>query len=177
MADDQTTQEAPETGEQETAPTGTPAGEQETPAAKADDLPDAVKEILKKERKAAADADKARRAAEARLKEIDDANKTEAEKLAEAKSSAEKERDEARSELARFRVAADKKLPAELAELLVGTPEEMEAKADVLLQHMKDTQTSETPDFGSGAREKNAEPKKPEEAHQDFVLNLLGRSD
>jgi hypothetical protein len=170
MADETPT---PETGAQETetTTTETPPEPEVTPSAKPDDLPDAVKEILKKERKAAADAEKARKQAEAKVKEFEDRDKSESEKLAEKLSGTEKERDDALTKLARFEVAAEKKLPAELAELLTGSKEEMEARADVLLQHVN---AQQTPDFGQGAREQVAEQQTPEQAHNALILGLTG---
>lgn len=70
-------------------------------------------------------------------KEREDAEKTEAQKLADRLAEAEKAADEARTELLRSRIAAKHKLPPELAELLTGkTEEELEAKASVLAEHL-----------------------------------------
>lgn len=100
-------------------------------------LPDAVKEVLAKERKAAREAEKRAKAAEAKAKEYEDAQKSEAEKTAERAETAERERDEARAELLRARVAARVGLPDELVDRLRGDTEEaLEDDAKSLLAAM-----------------------------------------
>lgn len=135
-----------------------------TPDPKADgELPEAVREILSKERKAARDADRARKAAEQKVKEFEDRDKSETERLTESVSRTERERDEALAKLDRYEVATEKKLPAELVNLLSGTREEMEAKADLLLEHTADKKPP--PDFDGGVREPAPENMTPEQAH------------
>jgi hypothetical protein len=134
------------------------------------DLDRIVEDRLKRERAKFGDYKDLKQKAD-KLAELEQANKTETEKLAERLSGTEKERDEALAKLTRFEVAAEKKLPAELAELLTGNKEEMEARADVLLQHVK---TDTAPDFGGGAREQTAEAKPPEQAHNDLILGITG---
>lgn len=174
MADEQTT---PATGADD--PNANASGEQEPqapepPQSGDGDLPESVKEILAKERKAAREAEKARKAAEARVKEFEDASKSEQEKLAEENSTLKGELTETQTALARFQVAAEKKLPGELVELLSGTKEEMAEKADVLLQHIADRQQAQVPDFGGGAQPNTAAPKPADQAHNDLILALTG---
>lgn len=90
---------------------------------------------LKKQAEQDAKAAKAEAAAlAARLKEFEDRDKTAIDKAAEAAAQAAKERDEAVTELLRYKVAEDKKLPPESVGLLSGTTrEELEAKADSIL--------------------------------------------
>ncbi len=77
---------------------------------------------------------KANAAAAKRLAEIEDANKTETQKLADAKAAADKAAAQAQAELARLRVAMRKGLTEAQAKRLVGeTEEELEADADELL--------------------------------------------
>lgn len=126
-----------------------------------DDVPaglgEAGQKALAAERKAKAAAEKQAKAAQKqldelnkRLQEFEDRDKTEAQKLAEAKTAAEREAATAKQELLRYRVAARKKLPAELANRLQGaTEEEMEADADNLLQVFGQRAT---PSFDGGVR-------------------------
>lgn len=84
----------------------------------------------KHEAQAKANADAAKR-----LQEIEDAGKTEQERLSEQLAIAAKERDEAAGKLTRYEVAADKSLPQNAVALLTGsTREEIEASADALLE-------------------------------------------
>lgn len=96
---------------------------------------------------------KANVAAAQRLAQIEDEQKTEAQKLTERASIAEQEAQAARLELARYRVAATKGLPADLAEHLVGaTEEELSASADRLLAAAAKLSGSQAPpDLKQGA--------------------------
>jgi hypothetical protein len=77
---------------------------------------------------------KANAAAAKRLAELEDANKTETQKLAEAKAEADKVAASAHGELMRLRVAMRKGLTEAQAKRLVGeTEEELEADAEELL--------------------------------------------
>jgi len=70
-----------------------------------------------------------------KLAALEEGQKTEAQKLADARATAEKERDEARAELLRRDVAAKAGLPVELASRLRGSTEaELEADAKELLK-------------------------------------------
>jgi hypothetical protein len=85
-----------------------------------------------------------------RLQEFEDRDKTEAQKLADAKAAAESEAATAKQELMRYRVAAKKKLPPELVPRLQGgTEAEMEADADSLLEVLK---IRNTPSYDGGVR-------------------------
>lgn len=68
-------------------------------------LPEAVREVLAKERKAAREADRRAKAAEARVKEFEDAGKTETERLAQRATDAETASQAATLDLARLRAA------------------------------------------------------------------------
>ena len=90
----------------------------------------------------------------AKAREADEAAKTQAQKDADRMAVAERERDEARAELLRHRVAAAKGLPPDLAARLRGATEEELAKdADELLKLVKPPQNSPRPvaDLRSGA--------------------------
>lgn len=121
---------------------GDPANEPTggTPA----DLGDPGKRALAEERAARREAEKQRKELEARLKELEpmaaeaqklkDAKKSEAEKLTEKLTAAERRAAEAEQRLLRAEVAAEKGLTAAQAKRLVGSSkEELEADADDLL--------------------------------------------
>ena len=85
-------------------------------------------------------------AAESRtkLKELDDRDKSETEKLADRIASAERRADEAEAQLMRAEVIASKKLTASQAKYLAGaTRKELEANADQLLADFPETPTGD----------------------------------
>jgi hypothetical protein len=131
------------------------AKEAETKAAKAeadeDDLlkgaqnPDAVRNAIKAERerakvakKAADDATSEAEKLRAKVQEFEDRDKSEQEKAEKRAKDAEDKATKAEHKLLRLEVAADKKVPANLASRLVGeTKAELEADADELLKSVK----------------------------------------
>lgn len=110
------------------------------------------------------------------LDRIKEENASELDKAQSKLSKTERERDEAKAALLRFEVAAEKQVPSEALDLLTGnTREELEAKADKLLELVKSrTDTDKKPDFDGGPREPAPDPKRPEDAHNEAVLALLG---
>jgi hypothetical protein len=95
---------------------------------------------------------KANATAAERLAALEESQKTEAQKVAERAELAEKRAAESERDLARYKVAVLKKLPAELAERLRGdTAEELAADADALLALLKTT-TDLKPDPSQGNR-------------------------
>lgn len=142
MADDDTTITPPATGGQPPAPPapGTPPA----PGAEGGDLGDAGKKALTEERAARKAAEQSRKELEARLAELEplaqkakaleDAKKSEAEKLTEKLTAAETRAAAAEQRALRLEVAAAKGLTEAQAKRLVGaTKEELEADADDLL--------------------------------------------
>ncbi len=128
MADD--SNEVPDDENDAPAPLVNQTADSADPA----DLPESVKLILAKERKAARDAEKARKAAEARAKQYEDRDKTEAQKLEERATAAEGRIGPLEQENTRLRVALEKGLPVDLIDRLRGnTAEELATDADVLL--------------------------------------------
>ena len=106
-----------------------------------------------------------------KLDEIEQANASELEKAQSKATATEKERDEAKREALRLRVAVEQKLPAELIDRLKGdSKEDLEADATELLKLVK---PAEATDFDGGARTPAPERKSPEEAHNDFLKDLL----
>lgn len=126
-------------------------------------------------RKEAADNRKAREAAEARAKELEDRDKSDGEKLATRAAESERRATEAEARLLRLEVAAERGLKASAVPLLSGdTREEIEAHADALAAFAKDNEKP-TPGFDGGARKTPDETKPPEQAHNDWLMQALGR--
>lgn len=113
----------------------------------APEIPKEVSAALKK-------ANKEAETLRLKLKEFEDRDKTELEKLAERASAAEKAATEHQRELLRLRVGAAKGLTPDLVERLRGeTAEELEADAETLLSLMKGTEpTRRTTDLKQGPR-------------------------
>ena len=89
---------------------------------------------LKAERERARKAERELKAASAKLKEIEDRDKTELQKATERAAAAEKALADATAQTLRFQVAAEKGLPAGLAARLHGSDaKELAADADKLL--------------------------------------------
>lgn len=131
-----------------------------TPKGPLPDDPAALKAELDKVRKEAAKyrteardlrplADKAR--------QIEEADKTEAQKLADANAAEKTRADNAERELLRYKVAAVKQVPASLIDRLKGeTEEEMAEDADLLLKDMNRAPGS----ADSGPRDRDDKPKR-----------------
>jgi hypothetical protein len=114
---------APDGGQENTKDTQT--GDEPTGTTTADsDLPEGVREVMRKERAAARKAAKERDELAARLKDIEDRDKTETERNREAAETAARERDEARAQLMRERVARRLQVPDGLVDRLRGDTEE-----------------------------------------------------
>ena len=154
----------------------TQAGQEPTPATEPNEPQAGGKTFdeayVKQLRAEAAQHRKDAQEARARAEELEARDQSEVEKLTTKVTKAERERDEARSALLRFEVAAEKQIPAEAVELLTGnTREELEAKADRLLELVK--KPDSTPDFDGGTREPAPEPKTPEQQANEFAAALL----
>lgn len=107
-----------------------PADEAFKAPASQEELDRIIQGRLDRERKRFADYDELQKAA-ARLKELESANKTEAEKTAERLAAAEKRAADLEVKALRAEVAAAKGVPAAL--LTGSTEEELEAAADALI--------------------------------------------
>lgn len=98
------------------------------------------------------DQAKSNSAAAKRLQEMEDANKTEAQKAADTTAAAVKRAEEAEQRALRFEVAGEKGLtPAQAKRLVGATKEELEADADELLESFK---PPEKPKPGAKPKEK-----------------------
>ncbi|WP_433658047.1 hypothetical protein ACQPW1_39735 [Nocardia sp. CA-128927] len=101
-------------------PAPAPADTDSPPTPSTDEgLGDGGKKALDAERQARKDAEKAQRAAEAKVKAFEDAQKTEAEKQADRLAAAEKDAADAKVEARRFKVAAKHSISDEDAELFL----------------------------------------------------------
>lgn len=101
---------------------------------------------------------KANSQAATRLKELEDAGKSEHEKLASERDEHKGRADKAELSLARLEVALEKGLTASQAKRLVGTTrEELEADADELLADLKGSKTNgrKPGSFDAGAKDKS----------------------
>ena len=114
----------------------------------------------------------------AQAREIEEAQKSEVQKAQDKLAKEAEARKAAESKLLRFEVAAEKEVPADALDFLVGdTREELEAKADKLLELVKSrNETDSQPDFDGGPREPTDDPKTPDQAHSDLILKLAGYS-
>jgi hypothetical protein len=148
-------------------PAATPAKDAQTPAAappatgaappaddEANDPPNAdpaVKGVLAKERKAAREANARATAAEAKLQEIADKDKSATELLTRRAETAEREAATANAKVLRSEVAAEAGLTPALAARLQGsTKEELQADAKELQKLLGGGSTSRDPDQGRG---------------------------
>ena len=135
------------------------------------DHPDAVKRALEAERSAAKEAKKRADAAEAKVREYEEANASELEKLQSKATKAEQAKADAEAKLLRYEVAQAKEVPAKLVPLLTASSrEELEAQADLILENAKPAE----PSFDGGPRDPAPEPRTPEQQHNDLALGLLG---
>lgn len=129
---------------------GTPKDE---PKDEPKDLGDAGKKALDEERKARREAEKQLNAMQNRVKELEDKDKSESEKLAGRVAELEKELGAARGSAMRLEVALDKGLTKAQAKRLVGeSAEDLIADADELLTSFKPSEEPK-PSLNGGPKE------------------------
>lgn len=134
-----------------------------------EDFDKAIQARIARERAKFADYDDVKARA-SKLTEIEEANKTEAEKVAERLAAAEKRAVELEAKATRAEVAAAKGVPMGL--LSGSTKEELEASADALIQFKGES--------GSKALHVPSEGKSPTaqvDSKKQFAKTLFGRSD
>ena len=141
----------------ETKPEDTSGEDQhETPPKddSAQQLGDAGKKALASERKARRDAEKALADAQAKVKEFEQAQMSEQERLTAQLKEAQDAAAKATAEALRLRVAAEVGLDPELHEFLDGITDEaqMRARAQKLAAKAGASAPKKTPDFGGGKR-------------------------
>lgn len=138
------------------------APESEAPAMEPTaDLGDAGKKALAAERAAKKAAEKRAADAEARVKEFEDANKSELEKAAARAEAAEKALEAERTARLRAEVASEAGIPVDLRDFLTASDEEsLRAQADKLKAAMaaSNEPRSPRPDPSQGAKPANAGP-------------------
>lgn len=119
----------------------------DSPTASADDV-EAMKKALKKANR---EAEQAR----LKLKEIEDAGKSETQRITEERDSLKGELTGAQATALRFEIALDKGIPKSIAQRLQGaTREEMEADAEALLKEIGAGNRQRS--FDGGAKDKDA---------------------
>jgi len=135
----------------------TPAADEPTTPApltgEEDSLGEGGKRALDAERRARRAADKQTAELSARLKEIEDRDKSETERLADRLKDAEAEASVLKSEAIKLRVAAEVGLPNELTEFLsAGDEETVRAQAEKLLAATAARRGTPAPDPTQGAK-------------------------
>lgn len=109
--------------------------------------------------------------AKARIEEFENSQRSELEKTQAKADKLAKEAQEAHAKLLRYEIATEKGLPAKLMPLLTGASrDELEAQAALILETAKPAPA----DFDGGAREPVADPKAPDQEHNDLVTTLFG---
>jgi hypothetical protein len=160
VQNDQQTEAAPEAEEQQS-----------------EDLsPEALRKQLEKARKDAAGYRTKLRELEpiaAKAKELEDAQKSEAQKLTERAELAERTASEAQREMSRLRVLSEINLPADLHEFVIGdTEDEMRAKAQKLQGQFAAERSAV--DVGLGPRRTGISAANPAEEFASILRNQLG---
>lgn len=133
------------------------------------DFDAAIQARIARERAKFADYDEVKARAD-KLAEIEEANKTEAEKVAERLAAAEKRAAELESKATRAEVAAAKGVPVEL--LLGSTKDELEAFADTLNKFRGDQGSK-----GLHIRNEGKSPTAQITDEKEFVASIFGGSD
>lgn len=115
--------------------------------------------------------------AETRLRALEDKDKSELQRLSERAADNERRASDAELRLTRFEVAADRGLEASAANFLTGSNrEEIEARADELAALLEaKSKPPEPPTFDGGARQTADPSQTPGQAHNDWLMQALGR--
>lgn len=160
--------------EAETAPVDS-QGEAEAPEAEAD-AKQFDESYVKKLRAEAAKYRTEAQEAKAKAQEYEDAQKSELERAQDKLQQIESAKAEAEAKLLRYEVATEKGIQGSLMDLLVGSSkEELEAKADLILENVKPADSPKAT-FDGGPREPAPDPKTPDQAHNELIVGLLGKS-
>lgn len=137
--------------------TDTPVPE---PVAPAEELGDAGKRALEAERKARRAAEKASADALAKVKEYEDAQKSESERLAAKVSELEARAAKAEADALRQRIVSEAGIPADLADLVSGSDEAtMRATAERLKAHIAPPRFAGTANQGPQNVADSGQPK------------------
>lgn len=156
----------------ETTTTNTPDDKAFEPIATQEDLDRIIQARLARERKnLPTDYDDLKAKAE-KLAQIEEANKTEAEKAQERLDAAEKRAGELELRATKAEVAAAKGVPAEL--LSGSTQDELEAAADALIAFRGEQKVSPRADHSQGPADKNG-PTDPAQEFAAIIRQATGR--
>lgn len=146
------------------------AGDEFRPITSQEDLNKVLNERLTRERAKFADY-KDVKAKASRLDEIEEANKSELQKAADRATAAERERDEARIEGLRFKVAAKHGISEEDADLfLTGVDEETLTKQAQRLAGRE----ADRKKLGNHVPREGTNPTSPVDQDREFVRGLFG---
>lgn len=114
--------------------------------------------------------------AKAKAQEYEDAQKSELERAQDKLTQIETAKAEAEARLLRYEVAREKNIQGNLMDLLTGTSkEELEAQADLILENVKPAEAPQAT-FDGGPRVPAPEPKTPDQAHNELIVGLLGKT-
>jgi len=114
--------------------------------------------------------------AKAKAQEYEDAQKSELERAQDKLTQIETAKAEAEAKLLRYEVASEKNIQGNLVDLLTGTSkEELEAQADLILENVKPAEAPQAT-FDGGPRVPAPEPKTPDQAHNELIVGLLGKT-
>lgn len=153
-----------------TPETGTPDPSTDTPPADTPPEVDWKAKAREWEKRA-----KENSSAAARLAELEESQKTEAQRLADAKAAAEKDAADARAEALRWRVAAKHGISDEDAELfLTGTDEETLTKQ---AQRLSDRVAEQKKTGNRAPNEGKSPPSTGTDPIRDFARDLFGAAD
>lgn len=154
--------------EQETTPVeeSTPQPDASAAETATPELGDAGKRAIAAERRARQEAEKAAAELAVKVKEFEDSQKSESERLAAQLEQARADAAKAQAEALRLRIAAESGLPAELHEFLTGSDEdEVRARAEKLKAATAQAQQRRPqPDPSQGARPGDTGPNQVTEA-------------
>ena len=160
--------------EAETAPVDTPS-EAEAPEAEAE-AKQFDEGYVKKLRAEAAKYRTEAQEAKAKAQEYEDAQKSELERAQDKLTQIETAKAEAEARLLRYEVAAEKNIGGNLMDLLTATSkEELEAQADLILENVKPAEAPKAT-FDGGPREPAPDPQTPDQAHNELIVGLLGKT-
>jgi hypothetical protein len=114
--------------------------------------------------------------AKAKAQEYEDAQKSELERAQDKLTQIETAKAEAEARLLRYEVAREKNIQGNLMDLLTGaSKEELEAQADLILENVKPAEAPQAT-FDGGPRVPAPEPKTPDQAHNELIVGLLGKT-
>ena len=162
--------------EAETTAAPNEAGEAEAPEADAQESRQFDEAYVKKLRSEAAKYRTEAQEVKTKLQEYEDAQKSELEKAQDKLAKTEEAKAQAEATLLRYEVATSKGVPSQLMELLTGSSqEELERQADLILENAKPAEAPQAT-FEGGPREPAPEPKTPNQAHNELIVGLLGKT-